>query len=46
MVLLNANINQLNKNKMNAKEKANEIANKMYRGNVFEKTKDEHLIEL
>lgn len=31
---------------MKAKEKANELANKMYRGNVFEKTKDEHLIEL
>lgn len=27
-------------------KKANELANKMYRGKVFEKTKDEHLKEL
>ena len=31
---------------MTPSKKANELANKMYRGNVFEKTKDEHLKEL
>jgi murein L,D-transpeptidase YafK len=29
-----------------AKEKALEIANKFYRGSVFDKTKEEHLAEL
>jgi hypothetical protein len=31
---------------MNPKDKANEIANKMYRGSVFLKSKEEHLKEL
>ena len=31
---------------MNAKEKANELGNKMYRGSVFLKSKEEHLQEL
>jgi hypothetical protein len=31
---------------MDAKSKALEIVNKMYRGNVFSKTKEEHLTEL
>lgn len=31
---------------MKAKEKALELANKMYRGNVFDKTKEQHLEEL
>lgn len=31
---------------MTAIKKANELANKMYRGDVFEKTKEEHLNEI
>jgi len=30
---------------MKPSTKANELANKMYRGNVFEKTEEEHLLE-
>ena len=30
---------------MNPKDKANELANKMYRGEVLSKTKDEHIKE-
>ena len=31
---------------MNPKEKALEIANAMYNGSVFDKTKEQHLLEL
>lgn len=30
---------------MTPKEKANELANKMYNGSVFDKTKEEHILE-
>ncbi len=30
---------------MSPKEKANELANKMYEGKVFDKSKEEHLLE-
>jgi hypothetical protein len=30
---------------MTPKEKANELANKMYKGSPFDKTKEEHILE-